>query len=309
MVGQTQHDDFGESENLGTDELGLGTATTGTGTSAVSSIFGGGAFSDTSRKKYIIIGGGAAAVLLILGLAYFFTGGGDKMPVAPPTGEEMMAAGEEDEEEALAEEEEALAAEEEVLAGEEMAMPMASETGDIRIVIPSDGRTRNYDETTGGSFFQWEGDADYIVFARDSSLSFPSYRIRISGSNSYTLRDAWPGTWFWRLESADSSSYSDIQSFTIASPQRRNISLSEPTAGASISGESLVSWTGDTKISWYRVEISAGNFSIPGYVFATAGTSVQISGVMSGYYKLRVGGFSEVSGRWEYTDPISVTVQ
>ena len=314
MVGQTQHDDFGESENLGTDELGMGAATTGAGTSAVSSIFGGGAFSDTNRRKYIIIGGGVAAILLIIGLSYFFMGGDDEVAVIPPPGEEIASeetlAGEEEEAQLL--EEEALAeegVEEEIMAGEDMAEPVAGGTGDIQVMMPSDGQARDYDETTGGSVFQWEGDADYIVFARNSQLSSPHYRIRVSGSSSYTLRDAWPGTWFWRLENADGSSYSDVQSFTVASPQRRNLALSEPMAGANISGESLVSWTGDDKISWYRVEISADSFAIPGYVFATAGTSVQITGVMSGSYKLRLGGFSEVSGRWEYTDPISVTVQ
>ena len=186
---------------------------------------------------------------------------------------------------------------------------MAVATGDMQPLVPSDGQSRLYDETSGGALFQWEGVADYIVFARRSNMASPEVRIRVNGSNSYMLHDAWPGKWYWRLESADRSVYSGTQSFVINAPPRRNIVLSEPTAGASISGDGRVAWTGDEKISYYRVEVAAGNFSMPSYRFATVGTSVQLSGVAAGSYRLRVGGFSEVSGRWEYTEPIAVTVQ
>jgi hypothetical protein len=36
---------------------------------------------------------------------------------------------------------------------------------------------------------------------------------------------------------------------------------------------------------------------------------VKLEGVTAGAYQMRVGAFSEVSGRFEYTAPASVTVQ
>ena len=318
MIGQTQQDDF-ESENLETNELGMGGTTTGASTSAVSRLFSEGAFSDPHRKKIMIIGGAVGGLLLVLGIVFFVFSddGGEDMGAPPLPGEEV--AGEEgvppsEGIEGMPGEEMAVEdGDMPVMEGEEgmLAADMmgGGAVGDMQAVLPSGGQMRGYDETTGDAMFQWEGGADYIVFARRSSMISPELRIRISGNNSYGLRDAWPGTWYWRLESADGSQYSATQSFAISTPPRRNIALSQPSSGESISGDSTVSWTGDEKISYYRVEISSGNFSNPNYRFATVGTSVQLSGVMSGSYQLRVGGFSEVSGRWEYTDPIAVTVQ
>ncbi len=319
MIGETQQDNF-ESENLETNELGMGATTTGASTSAVSRLFSEGAFSDVNRKKYMIIGGAVGGLLLVLAIVFFVFGeeSGEDMEVPPLPGEEIAG----EEATTPAEGEEGLLGEE-GLPGEEMAtddlavageagledMAMGGAIGDMQVVMPSAGQMRGYDETTGDALFQWEGPADYIVFARRSSMTPAEHRVRVSGRSNYGLRDAWPGTWYWRLESADGSQYSETQSFTINTPPRRNIALSQPRAGESISGDSSVSWSGDEKTSYYRVEISSGNFSTPNYRFATVGTSVQLSGVMSGSYQLRVGGFSEVSGRWEYTDPIAITVQ
>ena len=320
MMGETQQDDF-ESENLETNELGMGGTTTGASTSAVSRLFSEGAFSDPNRRKIMIIGGAVGGLLLVLGIVLFIFGddGGEEMGAPPLPGEEVAGEGDappapedEDVPEGMPGEEMAVDEDMPVMEGEEGVpadMMGGGAVGDMQVVLPSGGQMRGYDETTGDALFQWEGGADYIVFARRSSMTSPELRIRVSGSNSYGLRDAWPGTWYWRLESADGSQYSETQSFAISTPPLRNIALSQPSSGASISGDSTVAWTGDEKISYYRVEISSGNFSNPNYRFATVGTSMQLSGVMSGSYQLRVGGFSEVSGRWEYTDPIAVTVQ
>lgn len=315
MIGQTQHDGF-ESENLETNDLGAATgATTGASTSAVSRLFGDGAFGDPNKKRLIILGGGVGVVLIVAAALYFtMEQESPEMPMPPAQeniaseGSEPPVVGQEDEQgEVVAETDDEIAGEiglDEV--GDEMA---STGTGDIQVMSPADGQSRDYDETTGGALFQWEGGADYIVFSRYSSMTPITRKVRVTGSNSYSLRDAYPGRWYWRLENEDQSSYSEVQSFSIAPPSPRAISLSEPTAGASISGDSLVSWNGDNKVSYYRVELSDGNFATPNYRFSTTGTSMQMSGVMSGSYQLRVGGFSEVSGRWEYSQPISVTVQ
>ena len=314
MIGQTQHDGF-ESENLETNDLGAATgATTGASTSAVSRLFGDGAFGDPNKKRLIILGGGIGVVLIVAAALYLtMDTEPTEMPMPPAQeniaseGSEPPVIGQDDEAgEVVAEADDGIADE---MGLDDVGEVVGTGTGDLQVVSPADGQSRDYDETTGGAFFQWEGSADYIVFSRSNSMTPVVHRIRVTGNDSYSLRDAYPGRWYWRLESEDQSSYSDVQSFSIASPAPRSISLSEPTSGASISGDSLVSWSGDNKVSYYRVELSDGNFASPNYRFSTTGTSMQMSGVMSGSYQLRVGGFSEVSGRWEYSQPISITVQ
>ena len=94
MIGETQQDDF-ESENLETNELGMGGTTTGASTSAVSRLFSEGAFSDPNRKKIMIIGGAVGGLLLVLGIVFFVFSddGGEEMGAPPLPGEEV--AGEE----------------------------------------------------------------------------------------------------------------------------------------------------------------------------------------------------------------------
>ena len=59
----------------------------------------------------------------------------------------------------------------------------------------------------------------------------------------------------------------------------------------------------------YKVEVSQSGWANPEYKFQTSGQDVQMRGVQPGAYQLRVGAFSEVSGRWEYSQPVDVTVQ
>ena len=103
---------------------------------------------------------------------------------------------------------------------------------------------------------------------------------------------------------------SGIRSVVIRDPLRREIALSSPAGGGGLSGSGgVVSWTGDQKVSYYRVEISSGGWANPMYRFATSGTELQVQGVAAGQYQLRVGGFSEVSGKWEYSPVIDVNIQ
>ena len=63
-------------------------------------------------------------------------------------------------------------------------------------------------------------------------------------------------------------------------------------------------------MAYYRVELNQGDdWSNPQFKFSSSGTQVQLNGVAAGQYSMRLGAFSEVSGRWEYTQPTSVTVQ
>ena len=325
MIGQgnTQHDGF-ESENLETNEIGIGA--TEASTSAVSSLFSEGAFADPNKRRYVILGGGALVALLIAVGAYFFLGdsgsdvetltgvesGEQGAPEMLEPTEQLPADGEVlPSEEAMLEETAAL--DEAMQVGEQnMAEGIAGEEGfamgGVSLVLPVDGQSRSYDETMGMALFQWDGEAEYIAFARNSSF-VNALRLRVAGINSYGFGNPYPGRWYWRMEDAGKNPLSDAHSFYVAEAVRRNLVLSEPASGGSLSSGSAVVWSGDEKISFYRVEIASGSFANPNYRFSTVGTSLQLNNVDTGAYRLRVGAFSEVSGRWEYTEPIPVNIQ
>ncbi|MDE3270224.1 MAG: hypothetical protein OYH77_08085 [Pseudomonadota bacterium] len=321
MIGQgnTQHDDF-ESENLETNEVGIGA--TDAGTSFVSSIFSEGMFADPTKRRYLIFGGIGAAILIVFGAAYYFLGSSEPEslpivdtppveqapPEAPPPAEGMPP-------EAGSEMAEGVPVPEELPPPEEVAMPQdmlmnaQMMEGAVSIISPTSGQSRDYDQTMGAANFSWDGNATYIVFARNSAFQNPYLRLNVAGRNSFDFQHPFPGRWFWRLEDADTNPISEAASFTVAQAMRRNVALSEPTDGGSLSSGSTVAWSGDEKVAYYRLELTTGNFAMPTYRFSTVNTSMQLADVAAGSYQLRVGAFSEVTGRWEYVEPISVTVQ
>jgi len=180
-------------------------------------------------------------------------------------------------------------------------------TGAISLVSPDNGASVGYDETQGPAVFSWQGGGGQIVFSRSSTMKPETLRINVSGSQ-FSFNNPWPGQWYWRVE--NSSGVSEVRSFSVSSPVRRNVVLAQPAAGAALAGTGgEVSWQGDSAVAYYRVEISNGDWANPQYKFSTSGNRVQLNGVAPGAYSLRVGAFSEVSGRWEYTAPVSVSVQ
>src|SRR5690606_30916752 len=126
--------------------------------------------------------------------------------------------------------------------------------------------------------------------------------------NQYEFHHPWPGTWYWKVENASGST--EGRSFQVTAPARRNVVLSEPQAGGAVAGNGgTVSWQGDNSVAFYRVELTAsGSWANPEHRFATSGNSVSLQGVAAGQYQMRVGAFSEVSGRWEFTAPVPVSV-
>ncbi len=91
---------------------------------------------------------------------------------------------------------------------------------------------------------------------------------------------------------------------------KRDIAILEPKNGATLVKDTgMVSWRGDHYVTYYRVEITNKGWANPSYRFATTGTQMQVHNVPQGAYDMRIGAFSELSGRWEYTNPIKVTVQ
>ncbi|MCB9229864.1 MAG: hypothetical protein H6618_09655 [Deltaproteobacteria bacterium] len=177
------------------------------------------------------------------------------------------------------------------------------------LTTPGEGMVRNYDETTEAPLFTWGGSPGGVVLiSAQRSMQPAMIRRRVKG-NSARIRRLLPGTWYWQVRNGAGSS--EVRSFVIREPVARSLNLASPSAGATLDGNGgIVSWTGDQKISFYRVEMNQQeSWTNPEHRFATSGTQLKIQGVSAGSYQLRLGAFSEVSGRWEYTNPVSVVVR
>lgn len=176
------------------------------------------------------------------------------------------------------------------------------------LASPADGQSRSYDETSEYAEFTWSGSpGGYIFFSRSPSMVPVEHRYTVNG-NSFRMRHPWPGTWYWKVQNG--AGESAVSSFNVDAPMRRNLAVDQPQMGGALSGNGgVVSWTGDTAVARYKVEFAQSSFTNPEYKFQTSSSELQVSGVPAGAYKMRVGAFSEVSGRWEYTQPQDVTVQ
>ncbi|MEZ4741240.1 MAG: hypothetical protein R3B45_02140 [Bdellovibrionota bacterium] len=338
-VNSTYSSQPGTQTNPFTADLkGEFTSNFGTNTNAVSQIFKEGQFSQGKSKIFI----GVGAVLVVLFAAYYFLmedGSDDDFAVLDePAGQEDTAleddtvsdavsdesapadkdgeianAGSEsvDEVSDFGESEESAVASQgatdtQAAVATSEALPPAT---DIPVLVgPANGASRSYDETSTPAEFSWEGSpGGYIAFSRNRSMEPMVMKIRVSG-NSYKFNHPWPGTWYWRVDNGAGSS--EVRSFRISSVVRRNVQVSQPQSGSALSGNGgVVSWTGDTGVAHYRVEFTNSGWANPTHRFATSGTQMTIQGVQPGQYQMRVGAFSEVAGRWEFTNPMSVTVQ
>ena len=193
--------------------------------------------------------------------------------------------------------------------GEEMAdsVPYSAAASPPVAVSPEVGFRKSYDETSYPAEFRWEGSGGTISFSRSPDMSPVMHQFR-SKENVFRYRKLLPGVWYWQV--VNRAGKSEVRSFEILPPRARVLSLATPAEGDAIAGNGgVVAWTGDTRVAYYRVELGKGDWSQTPYRFATSGTQLNIRDVPAGSYQMRVGAFSEVSGRWEYTQPIAVTVQ
>jgi hypothetical protein len=281
----------------------------GTGTNAVSQIFKDGSFGGSNNTKYYI----AAGLIVLFGaIGYWMMGSDDTTVTDPDVAVDDASLAEK--KEAQTEPEAAKPAAEaktetpaaETAAATEQAPPAAA--GNIQLTSPESGASMPYDETQGSAQFTWNGGPGTIVFSRHSSMSPEVMRIKVSGQ-SYSFHRPWPGQWYWKVETEAGAS--EVRSFSVQAPVRRNISLTAPTSGATVAGTGgAVTWTQDSGVAYYRVELNqSDDWSNPQFKFSSSGSQLQLNGVPAGAYNMRLGAFSEVSGRWEYTSPIKVTVQ
>lgn len=322
------------------DLKGEFTSNFGTNTNAVSQIFKEGGFVNDRKRIYI-----AAGVILVIGVVVFmlFMQGSDDMAIDEESGSEDIGMVEEDleggSEDAALEEPGTKTGEEgkdakaeapadgaapaegtapaesvESTAATDAAAGTAAPaaiSGALSVVTPAGGQSRDYDEASEPATFQWEGAAQYLVFSKTADMQTVVRRVDVSSRQDYQFLNPHPGTWHWQLQAPDGT-VTEPRAFTINAPQRLNLVVGQPAAGGGVAGNGgMVSWTAPhTRVAFYRVELSAGgSFAKPDFRFATSGTNVQLNGVTPGTYQLRLGGFSEVSGQWEYSTPINVTVQ
>ncbi len=324
------------------DLKGEFTSNFGTNTNAVSQIFKEGGFAGGNDKKKLYIAGAIVVVVLGVVAAVMLSGddesSGDE-PIADgsATGSDAgsdasgthdvaagsaSASGSAEVSSASGSEEASGSGSEEVASGSDTAPGLGHKvghsgvqtgggghnfSGKVALTEPADGSSLTYDETQGPATFNWTGGGGYIVFSRNQSMTPPAMKVAVPG-NSYAFNHPWPGTWYWKVE--NKSGATEVRSFKVAGPQRRNIALSQPASGGAVSGNGgTVSWQGDNKVGFYRVELSTGSWANPSFRFASSGNSLNLSGVAPGPYQMRLGAFSEVAGRWEYTPAIAVTVQ
>lgn len=300
----------------------------GTNTSAVSQIFNSSGFSSENRTKYIALG--AVVIAAILGFGYIMTSGDDTPSIDDIEG--LTEGGIEDEiidDAALDEAIPALPTDGEAAPSEGMEEPMLGDAAptetmaepmaeavqqtmpqSMTLVSPVDGAMQSYDETSGPAEFSWEGPADRIMFSRSASMSPLIKSVNLNGATSYQFSNPYPGRWYWQV--AGQEGFSEIRSFTISAPERRNFPVVQPTDGGSLAGSGgVVSWQAGEKIARYSVELvsSGQSFASPMHRFGTSGTSIELQGVAPGSYDVRVGAFSEVAGRWEWQVIRGVSVQ
>lgn len=300
------------------DLKGEFTSNFGTNTNAVSQIFRDGGFSAGGNGKWIILG--VVLVALLVGGFFLLSGGKNEndelanisdSEELPLDGEESELSGDGVADAEAAAPEEQVAAVEQVAPVAEAApvAEVASQVGSgtIALLSPVDGAIRAYDETSGPAIFEWDGGVGTIKFSRSRSMNPVYMKVPVSG-NSYSFYNPYPGNWFWQVESQEGSS--EVRRFKVDPAPRRNLIITEPGPGASLAASGgQVSWQGDSKVAFYRVEFSSdGTWANPKR-FASSGMALQVSDMQPGMYSMRLGGFSEVSGHWEYSQPIAVNVQ
>jgi len=302
----------GESNPFTADLKGDFNSNFGTNTNPVSQILTGG--NHNGRRRKFILGGALVLVLGLFALNYFTSSDeastDDDLAVEDSEdseGSPVEGAENATDQPPVSNQDSATTKEVTKDVGTDSKREMTATTGPT-LEVPNDGQMRAYDETGEPAVFKWSGSPGGTVsFSRSSTFSPMVRKVQVEG-NSYEFRNPWPGKWYVQVE--NSAGKSAVASFTVEAPQRRNVAISSPADGQSVAGSGgMVSWTGDSSISRYKVEFSSGDWSQPAYKLQTVGTEAQLNGVPAGNYQMRVAAWSDVSGRWEYSNPVSVSVQ
>jgi len=175
------------------------------------------------------------------------------------------------------------------------------------LLLPENEAVRDYDETSSMPVFTWSGGGkSWVAFSRNAQMS-PIEMKGWTQANHYDFPRPAPGVWYWQV--GNDLGKSEVRMFTVNPPVKRSIAVIAPAAGGTVANEGMISWKGDHMVTYYRIELSNKGWANPNYRFATTGTQLRLHSVEQGAYEMRVGAFSEIAGRWEYTAPVKITVQ
>lgn len=175
------------------------------------------------------------------------------------------------------------------------------------LISPENGAVNNYDESGEYPEFSWSGGGVSVIrFSRNQDMRTVDHKGS-SRNNRYEFARPAPGDWYWQV--SNGLGKSEVRMFKVNPPAPRAITFVEPMDGGSVASQGAVTWKGDRFVTYYRVELSTQGWANPNYRFATTATQLHLQNVSQGQYEMRIGAFSEVSGRWEYTNPIKVTVK
>ncbi len=178
------------------------------------------------------------------------------------------------------------------------------------LLQPENNSQWNLDGTMGFPVFTWNAaQSATLMISRDPKVE---KRLEVeyqTKAGKYEYRSLMPGTYYWKVVSA--FGVSEIRTFVIQSVSRRNIFITSPAEGSTVSGDSVdVVWNGDEKIRLYKVQysIDPAVFS-PQQEFQTVGTEMTVAHLPKGLVWIRVAAFSLVSEQWEYTKPVKISIQ
>jgi hypothetical protein len=279
-------------------------------TNAVGDIFskaGGAGGGDDRKKKMTLLGATAFAVMACLGLVWYLlqddsaseevaavTPPDQAAAAAPETAGAPTEAAATDAPKTEAPAVEAPAAEEEVAATE------APQT-DAPAAEISDSSSWTYDETKGGPVVKAK-DGAVIEVSRSADFS-DTYVTGTARNGSFRIPNPPPGEIFWREQGSQAAT-----KITVSAAPKLQFNFSSP---GTLAADGSLSWDASgAKAAFFRVELSSdAGFASPAFVFSTAKKSAQLSGTSAGRYHVRIGGYNEQAGQWQFSKGEMLEVQ
>jgi hypothetical protein len=278
-------------------------------TNAVGDIFskaGGAGGGDDKKKKMTLLGATAFAVVACLGLVWYLLqddSASDEATSLPPADQAAAGAPATAGTPAAPETAEAPTTDApavEAPAEEEVAATDAPAT-DAPASEVTDSSAWTYNEAKGGPVVKAKPGA-VIEVSRSSNFS-DSYVSGTATNGTFRIPNPPPGEIFWREQGSQSAT-----KITVSAAPKLQFSFSSP---GTVAADGALSWDASgAKAAFYRVELSAdGNFASPAFVFSTSKTSAKLSGTSAGKYHVRIGGYNEQAGQWQFSKAAMVEVQ
>lgn len=277
-------------------------------TNAVGDIFSkaGAGGAEDKKKKMTLLGATAFAVLACLGLVWYLLS-------EDPSSDELSSAAPADQAAASAAADPAAA---EPVAADPAATdapataetetpaveaPAAEEATDAPAPQVGDTSSWRYDETKGGPVVDAKAGA---VVEVSRSADFSAVYVSGSAKNGrFRIPNPPPGEIFWREQGSQSA-----HKISVSEAPKLQFNFSSP---GTVAADGQLSWDASgAKVAFYRVEFSSdASFASPSFVVSTSKNSAAISGVSAGKYYVRIAGYNEQAGQWQFSKDATLEVQ